>query len=222
MYGQAEAVVGDLAAELRLHPALFVATKVWTHGREAGVAQMERSRQRLRVDRLDLLQIHNLADWSTHLRTLQEWKASGRVRYIGVTHYTASAYGELERIMRGESLDFVQLNYSLAEREAESRLLPLAGERGIGVVVNRPYAEGALFQRVKGRALPPWAEEFGCQSWGQFFLKWILAHPAVTCVIPATSKPEHLTDNMGAGSGALPDPGARARMTAYFPALSGA
>ena len=219
MYGEAEAVVGDLATELGLYPTLFVATKVWTHGREAGVAQMERSRQRLRVDRLDLLQIHNLADWSTHLRTLREWKASGRVRYIGITHYTASAYGELERIMRSEPLDFVQLNYSLAEREAENRLLPLAAERGIAILVNRPYAEGALFRRVKGRALPPWAAELDCQSWGQFFLKWILAHPAVTSVIPATSNPEHLIDNMGAGTGAQPDPAARARMTAYFAAL---
>lgn len=219
MYGEAEAVLGALAAELGLHPTLFVATKVWTHGREAGVAQMERSRQRLRVDRLDLLQIHNLADWPTHLRTLREWKVAGRVRYIGVTHYTASAYGELERIMRSEPLDFVQLNYSLAEREAENRLLPLAGDRGIAVLVNRPYAEGALFRRVKGRALPPWAAELDCESWGQFFLKWILGHPAVTCVIPATSKVEHLADNMAAGTGALPDPAARSRMAAHVAAL---
>ena len=219
MYGEAEAVVGDLASELGLHPSLFVATKVWTQGREAGVAQMERSRQRLRVARLDLLQVHNLVDWQTHVRTLRDWKAAGRVRYVGVTHYTASAYGELERIMRSEPLDFVQLNYSLGEREAENRLLPLASERGIAVLVNRPYAEGALFRRVKGRALPPWAAELDCQSWGQFFLKWILAHPAVTCVIPATSKPEHLIDNMGAGTGVLPDPAARARMAAHFAAL---
>jgi aryl-alcohol dehydrogenase-like predicted oxidoreductase len=219
MYGRAESVVGDLASELGLHPTLFVATKVWTHGREAGVAQMERSRERLRVARPDLLQVHNLADWQTHLRTLREWKAAGRVRYIGITHYTASAYGDLERIMRSEPLDFVQLNYSLAEREAGSRLLPLAGERGMAVLVNRPYAEGALFRRVKGRSLPSWAEELGCQSWGQFFLKWILAHPAVTCVIPATSKPEHLADNMGAGTGALPDTAARDRMAAHFAAL---
>jgi diketogulonate reductase-like aldo/keto reductase len=218
MYGQAETVVGDLAAELNLHPSLFVATKVWTQGREAGVAQMERSRQRLRVARLDLLQVHNLVDWPTHLRTLRDWKAAGRVRYLGVTHYTASAYGELERIMRSEPLDFVQLNYSLAEPEAEHRLLPLAGERGIAVLVNRPYAEGALFRHVRGRPLPPWAAELGCQSWGQFFLKWILAHPAVTCVIPATSKPEHLADNMAAGTGVLPDPATRARMAAHLAA----
>jgi aryl-alcohol dehydrogenase-like predicted oxidoreductase len=219
MYGQAESVVGDLAAELGLHSSLFVATKVWTSGREAGVAQMERSLKRLRVARLDLMQVHNLVDWQTHLRTLRDWKAAGRVRYLGVTHYTASAYGDLERIMRSERLDFVQLNYSLLEREAEDRLLPLAADRGIAVLANRPYAEGALFRRVRGRPLPPWAAELDCTSWGQFFLKWILAHPAVTCVIPATSKPEHLADNMRAGAGGLPDAGARARMVAHLETL---
>lgn len=219
MYGQAESVVGDLAAELGLHSSLFVATKVWTSGREAGVAQMERSLKRLRVARLDLMQVHNLVDWQTHLRTLRDWKAAGRVRYLGVTHYTASAYGDLERIVRSERLDFVQLNYSLLEREAEDRLLPLAADRGIAVLANRPYAEGALFRRVRGRPLPPWAAELDCTSWGQFFLKWILAHPAVTCVIPATSKPEHLTDNMGAGTGTLPDAATRTRMAAHLDAL---
>jgi aryl-alcohol dehydrogenase-like predicted oxidoreductase len=218
MYGQSESVVGDLSAELGSAPPLFVATKVWTSGREAGLAQMERSLKRLRVARLDLMQVHNLVDWPTHLRTLRDWQAAGRVRYVGVTHYTASAYGDLERIMRGERLDFVQLNYSLAEREAEARLLPLAAERGIAVLVNRPYAEGALFRRVRGRALPPWAAEIDCRSWGQFFLKWILAHPAVTAVIPATSNPDHLTDNMGAGTGALPDRATRARMAAHLDA----
>lgn len=219
MYGQAETVVGDLAAELGLQASLFVATKVWTQGREAGLAQMERSLKRLRVARLDLMQVHNLVDWQTHLKTLRDWKASGRVRYVGVTHYTASAYGEVERVMRGERLDFVQLNYSLGEREAEERLLPLAQDRGTAVIVNRPYAEGALFRRVRGRQLPPWAAELDCQSWGQFFLKWILAHPAVTCAIPGTAKPEHLVDNMGAGTGPLPDPATRARMAAHFDAL---
>ncbi len=219
MYGQAETVVGDLAAELGLQASLFVATKVWTQGREAGLAQMERSLKRLRVARLDLMQVHNLVDWQTHLKTLRDWKASGRVRYVGVTHYTASAYGEVERVMRGERLDFVQLNYSLGEREAEERLLPLAQDRGTAVIVNRPYAEGALFRRVRGRQLPPWAAELDCQSWGQFFLKWILAHPAVTCAIPGTAKPEHLGANMGAGTGPLPDPATRARMAAHFDAL---
>jgi aryl-alcohol dehydrogenase-like predicted oxidoreductase len=219
MYGQAEAVVGDLAAELGLHGSLFVATKVWTQGREAGVAQMERSLKRLRAGRLDLMQIHNLVDWPTHLKTLRDWKASGRVRYVGITHYTGSAYGDLERIMRGEPLDFVQLNYSLGEREAEARLLPLAHDRGLAVLVNRPYAEGMLFRRVRGRSLPAWAAELECRSWAQFFLKWILAHPAVTCAIPGTGKPEHLVENMGAGTGPLPDPATRARMAAHFDAL---
>lgn len=214
MYGAAETVVGDLAAELRVHDALFLATKVWTTGREAGVAQMERSLQRLRTRRLDLMQVHNLVDWQIHLRTLREWKQAGRIRYLGVTHYTASAYGELERVMRSEPLDFVQLNYSLGEPEAERRLLPLARDRGIAVLVNRPFAAGGLFGRVRGQPLPPWAADFDCESWAQFFLKWVLAHPAVTCVIPATSRPEHLTDNMRAGLGALPDAATRERMVA--------
>ncbi len=214
MYGAAESVVGDLAAALGLQGALFLATKVWTTGREAGVAEMERSLRRLRVPRLDLLQVHNLVDWRTQLRTLRAWKETGRTRYLGITHYVASAHQALERVMRDERLDFVQVNYSLAEPEAERRLLPLATERGIAVVVNRPFAEGELFRRVRGRALPSWAADFDCASWGQFFLKWILAHPAVTCVIPATSNPAHLTDNMQAGAGALPDAPTRARMVA--------
>jgi len=218
MYGAAEAAVGDLAAELGVRDTLFVATKVWTSGRAAGVAQMERSLQRLRGKWLDLMQVHNLVDASTHLRTLREWKAAGRVRYVGVTHYTASAYDELERVMRSEPLDFVQLNYSLAEREAEARLLPLARDRRIAVLVNRPFAEGALFARVRGRAVPPWAADVDCQSWAQLFLKWILAHPAVTCVIPATSRPQHLEDNMKAGVGRLPDAAARERIAALLDA----
>ena len=212
MYGAAESVVGDLAAELKVTDRLLLATKVWTSGREPGVTQMEQSLRRLRVPRLDLMQIHNLLDWRTHLRTLREWKQAGRVRYVGVTHYTAGAYDELERVLRAEPLDFVQVNYSLGEREAERRILPLAQERGVAVLVNRPFSEGGLFQRVRGRALPAGAAELGCESWAQVFLKWILGHPAVTCVIPATSRPQHLVDNMGAGRGPLPDPGGRARL----------
>jgi diketogulonate reductase-like aldo/keto reductase len=214
MYGRAESVVGDLAAELGLRDKLFVATKVWTSGREAGIAQMDESLRRLRAARLDLMQVHNLVDWRTHVRTLGEWKRAGRVRYLGVTHYTAGAYGELEQVMKSEPLDFVQLNYSLLEREAERRLLPLAADRGIAVLVNRPFAEGALFRRVRGQTLPPWAAEIGCGSWAPLFLKWIVAHPAVTCVIPATSRPEHLEDNMQAGTGALPDAAVRDRIAA--------
>jgi diketogulonate reductase-like aldo/keto reductase len=214
MYGRAESVVGDLAAELGLRDKLFVATKVWTSGREAGIAQMEESLRRLRAARLDLLQVHNLVDWRTHLRTLGEWKRAGRVRYLGVTHYTAGAYGELEQAMKSEPLDFVQLNYSLLERDAERRLLPLAADRGIAVLVNRPFAEGALFRRVRTQTLPPWTAEIGCRSWAQLFLKWIVAHPAVTCIIPATSRPEHLEDNMQAGAGPLPDAAMRDRIAA--------
>ena len=214
MYGTAESVVGDLAGEHGLTDTLFVATKVWTSGREAGIAQMEQSLRRLRARRLDLMQIHNLLDWRTHLRTLRTWKDEGRIRYLGVTHYTASAYDELERVLRSEPLDFVQVNYSLGEREAERRILPLAHERGIAVLVNRPFSEGGLFQRVRGRALPPWAAELDCESWAQFFLKWILAHPAVTCVIPGTSRPQHVVDNMKAGVGKLPDAATRERMAA--------
>jgi diketogulonate reductase-like aldo/keto reductase len=218
MYGAAESVVGDLASELGIADKLFLATKVWTSGREAGRAQMEESLRRLRAPRLDLLQIHNLLDWPTHLRTLREWKAAGRIRYLGVTHYTSSAYGDLERVLRSEPLDFVQINYSLGEREAERRLLPLARERGIAVIVNRPFAEGALFRRVRGQPLPAWAAEVECESWAQFFLKWILAHPAVTCAIPGTGRPEHLVDNMRAGTGMLPDGTTRARMGALVAA----
>jgi len=214
MYGAAESVVGDLAADVGVAGTLFLATKVWTSGRAAGIAQMEASLRRLRAKRLDLMQIHNLLDWRTHLATLREWKRAGRIRYLGVTHYTASAFDELERVLRAEPLDFVQVNYSLGEREAERRILPLARDRGIAVLVNRPFSAGGLFGRVRGQPLPAWAADAGCESWAQLFLKWILAHPAVTCVIPATRRPEHLVDNMKAGLGALPDAAMRDRMAA--------
>jgi diketogulonate reductase-like aldo/keto reductase len=217
MYGAAETVTGDLAADLGLHTSLFVATKVWTTGREAGIAQMERSLRQLRAPKIDLMQVHNLVDWRTHLRTLREWKDAGRIRYVGVTHYTAGAYGELEQVLRSEPLDFVQINYSLAERDAERRVLPLARERGVAVLINRPFAEGALFSRVRGQALPAWAAETGARTWAQLFLKWILAHPAVTCVIPATSRRQHLEDNMQAGTGPLPDTAMRDRIASLVP-----
>ena len=219
MYGAAESVVGDLAAELTIADKLFLATKVWTSGRDAGVAQMEQSLKRLRAPRLDLIQIHNLLDWRTHLKTLREWKAARRIRYLGVTHYTASAYDELERVLRAETLDFVQVNYSLGEREAERRILPLARDRGVAVLANRPFAEGGLFQRVRAQAVPSWAAEFDCESWAQFFLKWILAEPAVTCVIPGTSRPQHLADNLKAAVGRLPDAAMRDRMAAHIRAV---
>jgi diketogulonate reductase-like aldo/keto reductase len=212
MYGQAEVVVGDLSAELGARRQLFLATKVWTSGREAGIRQMQQSMRRLRSERLDLIQVHNLVDTDTQLATLRAWKDSGRVRYLGVTHYHRSAYEELERVLRRQPLDFVQLNYSLAEREAARRLLPLAAERGVAVIVNRPFARGSLFQRVRGRTLPGWCADFDCHSWAQLFLKYVLSHPAVTCAIPATDKPRHLVDNMQAGYGRLPDPAQRRRM----------
>lgn len=219
MYGAAEGVTGDLAAELGVHERLFLATKVWTRGRRAGARQMEQSFRRLRTRRVDLMQVHNLLDWRTHLPTLRAWRAEGRIRYVGVTHYTASAYADLERVLTAEPLDFVQLNYSLAEREAERRLLPLARERGVGVIVNRPFAGAALFRRVRGESLPSWAGEIGCATWAQFFLKFIVSHPAVTCAIPATGKVRHLEDNMQAGVGPLPEGAMRRRMADYVAAL---
>jgi diketogulonate reductase-like aldo/keto reductase len=219
MYGPAESVVGDLAAELGITGQLFMATKIWTSGREAGIRQMEESLRRMKVPRMDLMQIHNLLDWKTHLGTLQQWKAAGRIRYIGITHYHSGAYAELERLMKTKDFEFVQFNYSIAEREAEERILPLARESGIAVIVNRPFAQASLFSRVRGKDVPAWAAEFDCESWGQFFLKYILSHPAVTCVIPATGKTRHLVDNMGAGTGKLPDESTRRKMAAFMDSL---
>jgi diketogulonate reductase-like aldo/keto reductase len=219
MYGSSESVVGDLAADLGITGQLFMATKVWTSGREAGIRQMEESLRRMKVARMDLMQIHNLQDWATHLKTLQAWKAAGRIRYMGITHYHSGAYGDLERLMKSRAFDFVQFNYSMAEREAEGRILPLAQETGTAVIINRPFAQASLFSRVRGKEVPAWAAEFECKSWGQFFLKYILGNPAVTCVIPATSKPHHLVDNMGAGVGKLPDEKTRRRMVAFMDKL---
>jgi diketogulonate reductase-like aldo/keto reductase len=216
MYGSAESVSGALAEQLGIQSRLFVATKVWTSGRQAGIRQMEESMRRLRVERLDLMQVHNLVDASTHLATLREWKKAGRVRYLGVTHYHAGAHRELERYIKPGDVDFVQVNYSLAEPEADRRLLAVAAETRTAVIVNRPFAEGAMFGRVKGKLLPDWAREMGCASWAQFFLKWILAHPAVTCAIPGTRNAKHVADNLGAASGPLPDESMRKRMAVYF------
>jgi aryl-alcohol dehydrogenase-like predicted oxidoreductase len=219
MYGRAEGVVGDLAAELELHRSLFIATKVWTRGESAGIAQMEESLRLLRAQRIDLMQVHNLVDWKTHLKTLKSWKAQGRLRYIGITHYHAGAFGDLMAVLRTREFDFVQFNYSMAEHEADQRLLPLCAELGIGVLINRPFATGELFPRVKGNALPAWAADFDCASWAQFFLKWILGHPAVTCAIPGTRRIAHLNDNLGAARGRLPDAAQRAKMLAHLQAL---
>src|SRR5260370_24553571 len=212
MYGRAEQVIGDLAETLGIQDKLFLATKVWTHGKERGIESMERSMARLRTKRIDLMQVHNLVDVHTHLATLREWKEQGRIRYLGITHYESGAFGEVEEVMRSEKLDFVQINYSLIEREAEERVLPLARERGIAVIVNRPFGGGELFARTRAKQVPDWAVEFDCRSWSQFFLKWIVAQPAVTCAIPATDKPRHLEDNMQGGVGRLPEAKTRQRM----------
>ena len=219
MYGSSEAVTGQLASELGARARLFVATKVWTTGRQAGIRQMEDSMRKLRVERLDLMQVHNLVDADTHLATLSDWKTSGRIRYAGVTHYHAGAHADLERLIKRGDIDFVQVNYSLAEPEAERRLLRAAADSGTAVIVNRPFAEGAMFRRVKGKPVPEWAKDIGCASWAQFFLKWILAHPAVTCVIPATRNPAHVADNLNAASGPPPDESMRRKMADYFRSL---
>ena len=219
MYGGSESVTGDLIAEAGLAGRLFVATKVWTSGRDAGIRQMEESFKRLRVSRMDLMQVHNLLDVAMHTKTLEEWKAKGRVRYLGITHYTSSAYADVERWLRTGKYDFLQINYSLAEHSSDERLLPLALDRKIAVIANRPFAEGAMFRRVRGKPVPEWAREFGAATWAQFFLKWIVSHPAVTVAIPGTGKPEHMTDNLGAGTGTLPDAAMRKRMLQYFESL---
>jgi diketogulonate reductase-like aldo/keto reductase len=218
MYGTSESVAGDLMAEAGLRDQLFIATKVWTNGRDAGIKQMQTSFKRLRVERMDLMQVHNLGDVETHTKTLKDWKEKKRVRYIGITHYTASAYAEVERALKTKQYDFLQINYSLGERESERRLLPLARELKVAVIANRPFAEGALFRQVKGKALPPWAAELGIASWAQYFLKWIVSHPAVTCAIPGTGNPKHMRDNLGAGAGKLPSAEQRKMMTKYFDA----
>ena len=216
MYGEAEHVAGDLTAELGIRDRLFFATKVWTRGREAGIRQMEESLRLLRTQRMDLMQVHNLVDVETHAKTLQEWKEAGRVRYTGITHYHSGAYRDLERWVNTKQFDFVQVNFSMAEREAEDRFLPVCAETGHAVLVNRPFAGADLFNRVKGRKLPPWAADIDCTSWGQFFLKWILGYPAVTCVIPGTRRTAHVEDNVQAGMGRLPDAAMRRRMLEYL------
>jgi diketogulonate reductase-like aldo/keto reductase len=219
MYGSAESVTGQLAAELGLQDKLWIATKVWTTGRQAGIRQMEESLRRLRAERIDLMQVHNLVDAATHLATLREWKKAGRVRHVGVTHYHGGAHSDLEKAIAWEDVDFLQVNYSLAEPEADRRLLRAAADRGVAVLVNRPFAGGAMFRRVRGAALPDWATEIGCASWAQFFLKWILGYPAVTCAIPATRSPAHAADDLAAASGPIPEADMRRRMAAHYASL---
>jgi aryl-alcohol dehydrogenase-like predicted oxidoreductase len=212
MYGRAEGVIGDLAAGLGLRDRLYLATKVWTTGREAGLRQMEESFRLLRTEKVDLMQVHNLVDLETHLAVLRDWKDAGRIRHIGITHYHAGSHVEVAKAMEVHPVDFVQINYSVGEREAEKRILPLAAERGIAVIANRPFSGGSLFRRLRSRPLPSWAGSIGCASWAQLLLKFAVSHPSVTCAIPATSKAAHLRDNMGAGLGRMPDAELRDRI----------
>jgi diketogulonate reductase-like aldo/keto reductase len=216
MYGRAEGVAGELLAEQGMLRKAFVATKVWTQGHGAGIDQMNRSMKLLRCERVDLMQIHNLVDWRTHLRTLRTWKEEGRIRHLGITHYSSSAYGEMETIMRTETLDFVQLNYSLDEREAERRLLPLAAERRVAVLANLPFGQGQLLRTLRGKPVPPWMQEAGCEKWSQALLKFTLAHKAVTCVIPGTGNPEHMAENCHAGVGAVLEEPLVRKLTAFW------
>lgn len=218
-YRRAEGVIGDLVAKIKPTRA-FLATKVSARGKDAGLEQIRRSFEVLRRPVIDLMQIHSLSDWQTHSATLRDIKAQGKFRYIGITHSRTSAHTELESVLRADKWDWVQLNYSIETRAAEDRLLPLAAEKGVAVMVNRPFEDGAIFQRVANKPLPEWAEDIGCATWGQFFLKYVLSHPAVTCVIPATAKPKHMTDNLAAGKGPLPDAKLRTEMVKYFESIA--
>ncbi len=219
-YGTAEAVVGDLTSELKIRDALFLATKVSIEGREAGVRQMEQSFNKLRADKIDLIAVHNLRDTETHLRTLRDWKQAGRIRYLGITTSFPRQYHDFERTMKAETLDFIQVDYALDNRETDKTILPLAAERGMAVMINLPFGRGRLFNAVQGQKLPPWASEFDCASWAQFFLKYIVSHPAVTCCMPGTAKVEYLLDNLGAARGRLPDAAMRRRMESFIDAVA--
>jgi aryl-alcohol dehydrogenase-like predicted oxidoreductase len=219
MYGSSEAVIGHCLARLENDAALFAATKVWTPFQWLGKKQMVESEALWGTKRFDLMQVHNLLDWESHLETLTDWKAQGRIRYIGMTTSHGGRHAEMEKIMRTRPIDFVQFTYNILDREAEARLLPLAAERRLGVIVNRPFRRGDLIDRFQGYPLPPWAAEFGAASWPQFLLKFIVSHPAVTCAIPATSRVDHMRENMGACVGHLPDPVTRTRMIQYVEKL---
>jgi aryl-alcohol dehydrogenase-like predicted oxidoreductase len=218
-YGTAETVVGDLVAELKIRESLFIATKLGAHGRDAGIEQLEQSFKRLRTPTIDLIAVHNLQDTQTQLRTLREWKQAGRIRYVGITTSFERQHPEFEQTMRAEALDFIQVDYALDNRKADQRILPLAADRGMGVMINLPFGRGRLFTAVQGKSLPPWASEFDCSSWAQFFLKYIVSHPAVTCAVPGIAKVEYLVDNLGAAQGRLPDAAMRRRMESFIDGL---
>jgi len=214
MYGRSEEVVGDLLTKAGFRRQCFIATKVWTSGKAAGIGQMQESMRKLQASTIDLMQVHNLVDAQTQLDTLADWKREGRVRYIGVTHYTTQGQNEVAKLIASRSVDFIQINYSVAERDAERRLLPLAAERGVAVMANRPFAGGDLCRSLRGKPVPGWAAEIGRNSWAQLMLKFVVSHPAMTCAIPASAKAEHTRDNMAAGHGPLPDGKMRARIAA--------
>jgi diketogulonate reductase-like aldo/keto reductase len=212
MYGTAERVVGDLLAQLQNRSRAFLATKVWTSGKQAGLDQINRSFGLLQDRLIDLIQVHNLLDWKVQLSTLRNLKSAGRIRYVGITHYSASAFAEVESVLRSETLDFLQINYAMNDTAVERHILPLAADRGVAVIVNQPFGGGGLLRELRNRPLPSWAQEIDCQSWAQVLLKFVLSHPAVTCAIPGTGRPEHMLDNIGAGFGRMPDTALRVRM----------
>ena len=218
MYNRSEKVIGDIITSGNAREPLFLATKVWTDGQDAGERQMQRSADLMQTDVIDLMQVHNLRDTAVHMKTIRAWQDAGRIRYSGLTHYNDQSQAELGRQMAEFKPDFIQINYSLGERAADERLLPMAADQGVAVLINRPFQAGQLFSAVRGKELPAWAQDFAA-SWGQFFLKYIISHPAVTCAIPATSKTHHMVDNLGAGTGLLPDPAMRKRMSDFFTSL---
>lgn len=219
MYGRSEKVIGDLTNVLEEKDAFFYATKVWIEGEEAGKDQMKSSMQKMKRKQIDLIQIHNLVDWKTHLRTLRHWKEQGIIKYIGITHYKDHMHDALEKIIRTEQIDFVQFNYSITSRNAEKRLLPAAKENGVATLINRPFGEGRLFNNVINKPLPPWANDSGINNWSQYFLKYLLVNEAVTCIIPGTSNPKHITDNMEAGHDPVPDENKAKEMLRYLQSL---
>lgn len=216
MYGSAESVIGDLTGGSAYGNEFFFATKVWTTGRNDGISQMQKSMFRMKRVKIDLIQIHNLLDWKTHVKTLRDWKSQGLINYWGITHYLDSTHSSLERVIENERPDFVQFNYSIASRNAENSLLNTAHKHDCAVIINQPFDSGTLFRKVKGKQLPDWTRDIGINSWAQFFLKYIISHPIVSCVIPGTSNPSHMLDNMMAGYGIIPDQTTRLKMVQVF------